>query len=385
MKERASLKAGVLLLPYILLASIPLFIYNWVLTLREKGLPMSRDPYTILWVLLLTGLGIASTLFSVDRFQSLTGILLLAAFLFFFLTGKYIVRDKWMVLRLFLYSLSFINLFGLIQWIFKIEFTYSAGPIFINIVMPGGRISSLTANPNMLGLLACLSFLMALGLFAVTSDRLRKAIYLGLGVVALATLLLTQSRGALLGVVVGSLCILLLMRKKELLLVILVGAFLTLLIPGTLERLTHTGKTEAGYDISRKMIWESSLQMIRERPLVGFGPMSFAEVYPTHKIVPPGQEHLFENLRDPHNVFLRMAVEWGVPFAMLFLGGILVLALSALILRFGDANIILFSCVVSFMAIGLFDDPLFIAQLSSAFWLMLGLLNHKGTAKSETV
>lgn len=187
------------------------------------------------------------------------------------------------------------------------------------------------------------------------------------------------------GVVVGSLCILLLMRKKELLLVLLVGVFLSLLIPGTFQRLTHTGKVEGGYDISRKMIWESSLQMIKERPLVGFGPMTFAEVYPAHKIVPPGQEHLFENLHDPHNVFLRLAVEWGVPFAIFFLGGILVLALSALMLRFGDINIILFSCVVSFMAIGLFDDPLFVAQLSSAFWLLLGLLNHKGTSNSETV
>ncbi len=385
MKERTSLKVGILLLPYILLASIPLFIYNWVLTLREKGLRMSRDPFTISWIFLLTGLGVFSFLFSVDKVQSLTGILLLVAFLFFFLTGKYIVRDKWAVLRLFLYSLSFINIFGIIQWIFKIEFTYSAGPIFINIVMPGGRISSLTANPNMLGLLACLSFLMALGLFAVAKDRLQKGIYLGLGMVALATLLLTQSRGALVGVVVGSLCILLLMRKKELLLVMLVGVFIILLIPGTLERLTHTGKTEAGYDISRKMIWESSLQMIKERPMAGFGPMTFAKVYPSHKIVPPGQEHLFENLHDPHNVFLRLAVEWGVPFAVLFLGGILVLALSALIIRFGEINILLFSCIVSFMTIGLFDDPLFIAQLSSAFWLLLGLLNHKGVSKSETV
>lgn len=112
--------------------------------------------------------------------------------------------------------------------------------------MPGGRISSLTANPNMLGLLACISFLMALGMFAVTSERRQKLIYLGLGGLALVILLLTQSRGALLGVVLGALCMLLMMRKKELILALLIGIFLALLIPGTLERLTHTGKTEAG-------------------------------------------------------------------------------------------------------------------------------------------
>lgn len=120
MKDRVSLKVGIVLLPYILLASIPLFIYNWVVTLREKGFSMSRDPYTILWISLLMTFGVVSSLFSVDKVKSLEGIALLAAFLFFFLTGKYIIREKGVAIRLFLYSLSFINFFGLIQWIFKI-------------------------------------------------------------------------------------------------------------------------------------------------------------------------------------------------------------------------------------------------------------------------
>lgn len=68
---------------------------------------------------------------------------------------------------------------------------------------------------------------------------------------------------------------------------------------------------------AREIIWQQALDMIRERPWLGFGPMHFAD------IPNPIATH-------PHQAVLQWASEWGVPSA---------LCLAWLVLRGGRATI----------------------------------------------
>lgn len=70
-------------------------------------------------------------------------------------------------------------------------------------------------------------------------------------------------------------------------------------------------RSEAGVGGPREYLWRLTWQYIRESPWLGIGPMHYA-----HRV----------NLEaaHPHNVYLQLAAEWGVPFAAL------VIALAAI-------------------------------------------------------
>lgn len=54
---------------------------------------------------------------------------------------------------------------------------------------------------------------------------------------------------------------------------------------------------------AREVIWLQAVEMIQARPLIGFGPMHFADV------INPVAAH-------PHQAWLQVAAEWGVPVAL---------------------------------------------------------------------
>lgn len=58
---------------------------------------------------------------------------------------------------------------------------------------------------------------------------------------------------------------------------------------------------------ARDILWHQAWDMIKERPLLGFGPMHFADI---HNIV----------AAHPHQAVLQWACEWGVPSALLVMG-----------------------------------------------------------------
>lgn len=58
---------------------------------------------------------------------------------------------------------------------------------------------------------------------------------------------------------------------------------------------------------AREIIWHQAWEMIKARPLLGFGPMHFADI---HNQV----------AAHPHQIFLQWASEWGVPSTLLVMG-----------------------------------------------------------------
>ncbi len=71
--------------------------------------------------------------------------------------------------------------------------------------------------------------------------------------------------------------------------------------------------------------WSASVEMIREKPLLGSGVLSFRFLYPQH------QEKFGVNEDHPHNIFLKVGVENGV--IALFLLGVFVLGVATFVVR----------------------------------------------------
>lgn len=90
--------------------------------------------------------------------------------------------------------------------------------------------------------------------------------------------------------------------------------------PSLKEKITFKNNEAATSVNERAQFWKGSLALIKEQPIVGYGPMSFRYAYPPH-------QPTFLALSDhPHNWFLKIGAETGVPalvFFGIFLAGIL--------------------------------------------------------------
>jgi hypothetical protein len=125
----------------------------------------------------------------------------------------------------------------------------------------------------------------------------------------------------------------------------------------------------------RKTQWEFAWSMTQQRPWTGWGLRNFTPLYQT-------QTHLW--LGHPHNLFLMLSAEIGLPATVLFcallswifLGGIQVLY-SSKYLQAKD-KLIFFSYLLVFGAWILFntaDVTIFDFRLNTLFWLLLGAIS----------
>ncbi len=143
-------------------------------------------------------------------------------------------------------------------------------------------------------------------------------------------LVVTSSKGGFLAALVGILVTTLLVwRAKSAQVrafarqnrVILLGAAIGLvLIFGAIAlktivpRLQNARGSDDNSTMFRAYIWRSTLDMARAKPLLGFGPGAFPQVYPRFALV--------SYTRSAHESWLQIAAENGVPALLLLLGAI---------------------------------------------------------------
>ncbi|HKY95639.1 MAG TPA: O-antigen ligase family protein [Kiloniellales bacterium] len=157
--------------------------------------------------------------------------------------------------------------------------------------------------------------------------------------VLLAALLLTGSRGGLLATLVGLVAVVFTVggggRKRLILAVVLLialGGFVAMQSAALVERrLGQVDREMEGLSGSRLALYGLTLEAIALRPLAGSGLGSFPAIYLERRDEASGTEAL--NQVRVHNSYLEIALEAGVPAALLLfgtLGTILVLQLRSL-------------------------------------------------------
>ncbi|MGE5619660.1 MAG: O-antigen ligase family protein [Sphingomonadaceae bacterium] len=191
-----------------------------------------------------------------------------------------------------------------------------------------------------------------------------------------AALLLTFSVGSWLASAVALLAVALLRRPRTAF--ALAGAFALLLVAAApvlrLERIASHFSLSGGTSFLRLRLWESSLQMIRDHPLLGVGMDNFLYHYRTAYMLPEAAAE--PNLSHPHNLILNFWLQMGI----LGLASVvwLLYGLARLWLRLwhtaldpvGRALLAgIAGATVDLVVHGMVDNSYFLVDLAFHFWL----------------
>lgn len=282
---------------------------------------------------------------------------------------------RWRIVDAFVLGAVGVALVGLYQYTFTEQvITAEAGL---------RRLNSVYGSPNNVGLYLGRAFpiLVAVALFG--RYRPRRWLYGGGAVMVGAAIVLSFSKGAILFGLPASLLALGLLAGGRWLWATLglLGVTGLVAIP-TLRtpRFTSLFDLESGTSFFRLNLWRSTIDMIRDHPLLGVGLDNFLYAYRGRYIRPAAWQE--PNLSHPHNVILDY---WSRLGALGLAAGIWLqaafwrLALPLRRLSRPDERALalgLMASMVDFLAHGLVDNSYFLVDLAFAFFFTLGSIVH---------
>ena len=207
----------------------------------------------------------------------------------------------------------------------------------------------------------------------------------GLALLMLGATVLTTSRGGLLLGIPAGLGLVFIMwggRKAALAVAAVIAAQFLALIP--LARLIPRFNLLSRSNLFRVQLWQSTFQMLRDRPITGWGLDQFLYAYRGRYILPAAWQQ--PDLSQPHNVLLNYWVRLGI--LGLAAGIWLQLAFWRMIWRtqrrlkwFAPRPpralaVGLMGCMAAFLAHGMVDATHFVIDLAFIFFAVLGLTHQ---------
>ncbi len=247
------------------------------------------------------------------------------------------------------------------------------------------RLASVYGSPNNVALFLgrCIPFALAMALWKNSLPRRIAAA--AIVALMLVTALLTQSVGGLLiGIPAACAVVLILWNWR-------IGAALTVglgalggaaivILPRFVPRLQglFDGTRESSF--IRTRVWQSALNLLRERPLTGAGLDQFLYLYRSRYILPDAYQE--PDLSHPHNLLLDYWISLGILglAILIVLQGFFWTASFGAYRRLRERDILLAALCVGamgsmadFIAHGLIDNSYFVIDLAYVFWLTLAL------------
>jgi putative inorganic carbon (HCO3(-)) transporter len=177
------------------------------------------------------------------------------------------------------------------------------------------RISSSFVHPNDLGAYLMVFLLVCISMLLIYSRSIRSALKAGIpALFSGIALIMTKSRGAWLSFTGGLFVLGSLISRKVFLALIggLIAVFL-LLPAGTRQRVFELADMKSGTTWERLKLWEGTINMIEEHPVLGFGVNTYSRNFPDHR---PDD---YPDVRYSHNCYLHMASEIGIPGALAYI------------------------------------------------------------------
>jgi O-antigen ligase len=258
---------------------------------------------------------------------------------------------------------------------------------FGNVITAEGvrRVRAFYGSPNNLALF--LGRLVPITLaVAIAGSAPRKWLYAVAGAFILGALYLTFSRGALfLGVPAAVLFILFLRGRKAVAIAAIFAIFLALAILPWLwtARFSSLLDLERGTGFFRLKLWQASLSMLKDSPILGVGLDNFLYQYRTRYVLPEAWQEF--NLSHPHNILLDWWTRLGIG-GPLILGWIVWEFFKAGFKQYrsmGEGEEKAFTlgfmgAMVETIAHGLVDQSFFLPDLAVVFMLTLSWIRHGG-------
>ncbi|MBC8016220.1 MAG: O-antigen ligase family protein [Sporomusaceae bacterium] len=285
-----------------------------------------------------------------------------------------IKRIIWVMLT----SAAMVTLYGFYQYLFGVNLSANEwvdGEQFPDLKV---RVFSTMKNPNLLA--GFLVTMMAIGAsMGYKADRMKgKIIFFGLVVMFGACLILTYSRGAWLSLlavigVYGILC-----NRKIFWLLILLPIAMLCGHDAVLERIMSIVNPTDTSSTLRIALWESTIAMIMDKPILGIGWGSYWLVYPEYDFF---LNNANVKIFHAHNMYLNIAAEIGIPGLLVFLSimyGHVRLALAVFkgVHESWSSGLMLgiIAAIGGMIINGFTDYVMFNIQLSMLYWLLNGLI-----------
>lgn len=334
-----------------------------------------RTPIGWMWLLIMA-LGAVSTAMSVTPAESVFGWLAGLGYWITFVVASWTVITPGRLKQLHraLFGLGVVMaVIGLIVWKMHLFlYWHHSSGMEIKIGTEDNRINSVMYHPNLLAGYLVLALGTGLGLFHQVADWPRKAYYAAGLLVVGACLVLTASRAGWLGATFMIVSFGLLVDRRWLIaLAVSVLTSFAVFPDLIISRIVSLGVDNPAFDHYRVDAWISAAQMIRERPLTGWGPGTWAKVYPWFRL-PDETRHL----PHAHNYFLHVGAEFGMPVVV-----VLVAIVVTVVLRGARETehtqyhlpVVATACaLLGHLVCNMFDYTLSEGRNAIAFFLLLG-------------
>jgi putative inorganic carbon (HCO3(-)) transporter len=335
---------------------------------------------------------VLSTIFSTNVERSIwgridrdEGLLAITVYVLLFIVGerKYHFSNKHV--KLFLLSASIVALYGIAQY-------FGYDPIPRDFIRENwkGRAFSTIGNPNFLGTYLTL----ALPISAFSYIYSKKTIFLLSSGIIYLSLLCTMTRSAWVGAFVSFVILVLYIRKykysyKHLAVIVVLFMVITISMniysnDGLFGRFITITKDlgtvisqSSGYEkagANRIFIWERVIELIKQRPLLGYGletlDIVFTEAY-EHDIMALFKHLIFFD--KAHNEYLNIAVSTGIPSLVLYLTFIFSIVIKAFKNVKNNHLIIPLLCsVIGYLIQAFFNIS--VVSVAYIYWAFLGIM-----------
>jgi len=238
----------------------------------------------------------------------------------FFAISNILYKDKWieLILTAIFAAAAGVVLLGLGQQFFKLDWVPMMSPP-----------SATFANPNMAShyVAIVLPLVLSMGFY-------KRKSFLGytawmVAILSVLFIFYTRTRASWVAVACALIWMGLVLAKKRFGTAFILKAFavifialivfaVTGLMSGRVDRVIKKAGGSAKY---RLIVWENSLEMVKEKPLQGFGAGSFKVFYPsyTYKAEIDKAFDKAKQIRRVHNDYIQTAVEMGIPGFLLFI------------------------------------------------------------------
>lgn len=271
----------------------------------------------------LSGNPLASIIGRFNRYESIPGLICYMAIFWFAFKNARSTSFIKRFIPVFMGAFAVVNLYGLLE-VFGFDMLHSP-------FQTEGRLSSTLGNPVFFGSFLAMSIplLLAKGLFPSQDDKQpwdSPAVVFGLLCLGVAMLFSTMSRGAWLGALAGSSVVAYQKlkikkqsrgepaRRNYWLLLIVAGVILGIAFSASINsgtsRVFDMAKTSSSLE-SRIEIWKSSLPMIADKPLSGYGLGQTNDWFNKYTTIELARiENSFNDRA--HNIYLQMTIDGGL-------------------------------------------------------------------------
>ena len=281
----------------------------WVLrVLAMKRLHLVRTPLNIpiAAFLAVAALGVIT---AVDFKHSLKGYMTLGWMSIFFLTAnnvKDVTRFRKLI-RLLILITTIAGAYGIFQHLTRIDFFGNIK--YLNLAF--ARSPGFFNSPMTFGNYVLLLLPVVIGMSSYARLGKERWVLLASGLIILAAIIFTYTRGVWLGLI-GGLVLMAILRSKKMLLFVLIGSIVcsmsVVVFPSSrlARRVMETFKSARPVG-DRICFLEGGLKIIRDYPITGVGWEGFRKVYPRYRPV-----EARESGCNAHNNFIDVTVDGGL-------------------------------------------------------------------------